>query len=74
MTKQELIERAKEIAQEVLELRMQAQSEGLADYVSVVSIKGTDSVNDTHASFSIYNGDDLVENGFTHNGKWFLDI
>ena len=71
MTKQELTERAKDIAQEVLKLRMQAQAEGIADYVLVVSMSGTDSMNEMYTSFSIYNGDDRVESGFTYGGEWF---
>lgn len=71
MTKQELTERAKEIAQEVLKLRMQAQAGGIADYVSVVSMSGTDGMNEMYTSFSIYNGNDRVESGFTYNSEWF---
>ena len=71
MTKQELTERAKKIAQEVLKLRMQAQSEGLADHVRFVSIKGTDGTNETYTSFSIYNGNDRIVSGATYNGEWF---
>ena len=71
MTKQELTERAKEIAQELLKLRMQAQADGLADHVSIVSMSGTDGMNETYTSFNIYNGKDRIENGFTYNGEWF---